>query len=112
MPSRGQRLVEAMRLRGFHKQHALAHLLGVQESTITRWKHDKAITVDHAIAVCEALSISLDWFLCGVGPVDRPLPYNSDQRDAALPRSSLEEASSPFWFDVPVPPAMTYAYRL
>lgn len=88
-----------MHRRGIYKQHALAHLLGVQESTITRWKNDKAISVDHAIAVCEALSISLDWFLCGIGRVERPTAGDEYDIDLASHPGGLGESCSPFWYD-------------
>jgi transcriptional regulator with XRE-family HTH domain len=69
--TRGERLVEAMRVRGMHKQHALAHVLGVNESTVTRWKNDGAMSLESAIALCQALDVSLDWFLLGNGTMDR-----------------------------------------
>jgi transcriptional regulator with XRE-family HTH domain len=71
MSTRGERLVEAMRIRGMHKQHALAYALGVNESTVTRWKNDGPMSLESAIALCQALDISLDWFLVGNGIMDR-----------------------------------------
>jgi transcriptional regulator with XRE-family HTH domain len=53
------------------KQHALAFALGVNESTVTRWKHDGPMSLESAIALCQVLDISLDWFLVGSGTVDR-----------------------------------------
>jgi transcriptional regulator with XRE-family HTH domain len=55
------------------KQHALAYLLGVNESTVTRWKNDGPMSLESAIALCGALNISLDWFLTDHGSMDRPL---------------------------------------
>ncbi len=101
MTNRGQRLVEAMHRQGIYKQHALAHLLGVQESTITRWKNNKSISVDHAIAVCEALSISLDWFLCGIGRIERPAAGEEHHIDTLSTRTGFEEQFVPFWLDCP-----------
>lgn len=72
MATRGQRLVEAMNKRGMRKQHALAYAVGVNESTVTRWKHDGPMSLENAIALCAALDISLDWFLLGSGAMDRP----------------------------------------
>jgi transcriptional regulator with XRE-family HTH domain len=72
MATRGQRLVEAMNRRNLHKQHALAYAIGVNESTVTRWKHDGPMSLESAIALCAALDISLDWFLVGSGTMDRP----------------------------------------
>jgi plasmid maintenance system antidote protein VapI len=71
MASRGQRLVEAMRSRGYAKQHALAYALGVNESTITRWKNDGPMTLENAVMLCRQLDISIDWFLNGAGSLDR-----------------------------------------
>jgi transcriptional regulator with XRE-family HTH domain len=74
MPDRGERMVEAMRLRGMTKQHALAFALGVNESTITRWKNNGPMSVNSAVQLCRALDISLDWFLNGAGTIDAPRP--------------------------------------
>ncbi|MCP9626856.1 helix-turn-helix domain-containing protein [Rhodopseudomonas palustris] len=74
MSSRGDRMVQAMRLRGMTKQHALAFTIGVNESTVTRWKNDGPMSVEHAVMLCTALDISLDWFLTGAGPIDAPRP--------------------------------------
>ncbi|WP_296516902.1 helix-turn-helix transcriptional regulator [Rhodopseudomonas sp.] len=63
-----------MKLRGMAKQHALAFAMGVNESTITRWKNNGPMSVDHVIRLCKALDISLDWFLNGVGGIDAPEP--------------------------------------
>jgi len=60
-----------MRARGMQKQYALAYALGVNESTITRWKNDGPMSLENAIALCQALDISLDWFLVGSGSMDR-----------------------------------------
>jgi transcriptional regulator with XRE-family HTH domain len=69
--TRGERLIEAMRVRGLNKQHALAFALGVNESTVTRWKHDGPMSLESAIALSQLLDISLDWFLVGSGAIDR-----------------------------------------
>jgi transcriptional regulator with XRE-family HTH domain len=60
-----------MRVRGLHKQHALAFALGVNESTVTRWKRDGPMSLESAIALSQFLDISLDWFLVGSGAIDR-----------------------------------------
>jgi transcriptional regulator with XRE-family HTH domain len=70
MSNRGERMKEAMQARGLTKQHALAHALGVNESTITRWKNDGPMSVDSAVLLCKELDISLDWFLSGTGAMD------------------------------------------
>ena len=84
MPDRGARLIEAMKIRGMHKQHALAHTLGVNESTVTRWKNNGPMSLDRAIALCDLLDISLDWFLVGYGPMERHI-----EKDVLL-KSSIE----------------------
>jgi transcriptional regulator with XRE-family HTH domain len=70
MQTRGDRIVEAMKLRGMTKQHALANALGVNESTITRWKANGPMSVNSAILLCKELDMSLDWFLTGNGSID------------------------------------------
>jgi transcriptional regulator with XRE-family HTH domain len=70
MFNRGERLRLAMDARGVRKQHAFAFQLKVHESAITRWKANRSLSLDNAIAVCEALDISLDWLLLGRGTMD------------------------------------------
>jgi transcriptional regulator with XRE-family HTH domain len=67
-------MVEAMKLRGMTKQHALASALGVNESTITRWKTNGAMSVNSVVLLCKELDISLDWFLNGTGSMDAHKP--------------------------------------
>lgn len=74
MSTRGQRLVEAMEKRKMQKQLALAYSLGVNESTVTRWKNDGPMSIDNAISVCRYLDVSLDWFLIGDGNIDQHKP--------------------------------------
>ncbi|WP_426435194.1 helix-turn-helix domain-containing protein [Bradyrhizobium genosp. P] len=69
--TRGERLIAAMEMRGMRKQHALAHALGVNESTVTRWIKNGPMSLESAIALCQALDMSLDWFLAGHGSIDR-----------------------------------------
>jgi transcriptional regulator with XRE-family HTH domain len=68
--NRGERLRLAMDARGVRKQHAFAFQLKVHESAITRWKSNRSLSLDNAIAVCAALDISLDWLLLGRGTMD------------------------------------------
>jgi transcriptional regulator with XRE-family HTH domain len=67
-------MVEAMQWRGMTKQHALAYAMGVNESTITRWKNNGPISVDHLVLLCKTLDISVDWFLNGTGAIEAPRP--------------------------------------
>ncbi len=78
-------MVEAMQLRGMTKQHALAFAMGVNESTVTRWKNNGPISVDHAVLLCSVLDISLDWFLTGRGRIDgHALPPRAEPADSRL----------------------------
>ena len=70
MSTRGKRLRMAMQARRVQKQQALAFQLGVHESAITRWKEDGSLSLTNAIALCDALDISLDWLLLGRGTID------------------------------------------
>lgn len=71
MSDRGKRLSESMKLRGVTKQEALAYALSVNSSTITRWKENGPMSLDHAISLCNELDISIDWFLTGNGSMDQ-----------------------------------------
>ena len=84
MSNRGTRLIEAMKIRGMQKQHALAYTLGVNESTVTRWKNNGAMSLDSAVALCEALDISIDWFLTGYGFMDRRTTIYADTEISAI----------------------------
>jgi transcriptional regulator with XRE-family HTH domain len=70
MSTRGKRLRMAMRARRVGKQQALAFQLGVHASAITRWKENGSLSLTNAIALCEALDVSLDWLLLGRGTID------------------------------------------
>jgi transcriptional regulator with XRE-family HTH domain len=81
MSTRGERIREALAARGVRKQQALAAELNVHESAITRWKENKPISLDSAVAFCAALDVSLDWLLLGRGTIDshrsHPAPTGS-----------------------------------
>jgi transcriptional regulator with XRE-family HTH domain len=70
MSTRGERIREALTARGVRKQQALAAELDVHESAITRWKENKQMSLDNAVALAAALDISLDWLLLGRGTMD------------------------------------------
>jgi transcriptional regulator with XRE-family HTH domain len=59
-----------MGARGHAKAAGLAAQIGVTESAISRWKSGRPITLANAIALHHALSVSLDWLLCGEGPFE------------------------------------------
>lgn len=75
MSTRGERIREALVVRGVRKQQALAAQLRVHESAITRWKDGKPISLDSAIALSTALDVSLDWLLLGRGTIDSHRSY-------------------------------------
>lgn len=71
----GDRLVAAMQLRGNYKATALACALNVDEATISRWKRGGPITLSHAVNLCNALDVSMDWLFRGIGhPVAQHRP--------------------------------------
>jgi transcriptional regulator with XRE-family HTH domain len=65
--TRGERLGQAMALRGWRKHAALAKALGIDASTVSRWRRDGPLSLEHAMALCEHLDVSLDWLLLGRG---------------------------------------------
>lgn len=70
MSTRGERIRQALAARGVRKQQALAAELKVHESSITRWKENKTISLDNAVALSAALDVSLDWLLLDRGTID------------------------------------------
>lgn len=69
--SMGERLEQVLRARKVRKVYPLALELGVNESCISRWRRDGAISTDNAIRLCRILDVSLDWLLCGRGQMDQ-----------------------------------------
>lgn len=70
MSTRGERIREALAARGVRKQQALAAELSVHESAVTRWKENRQMSLDNAVALGVALDVSLDWLLLGRGTMD------------------------------------------
>jgi transcriptional regulator with XRE-family HTH domain len=70
METFGNRLRHAMAVRGIKKQLALAVQVGVDHSAVSRWQNGSGLSLGHAIRVCEALDISLDWLIRGRGTMD------------------------------------------
>ena len=87
MSTRGERIREALAARSVRKQQALAAELNVHESAITRWKEDKPISLNSAVALGAALDISLDWLLLGRGTMDAH--RNTVSEDASRRVASL-----------------------
>ena len=69
MNSWGNRLSYAMRVRGMQKSLVLALAIGVNESTISRWRNSEPISVANAVGLAVALDVSLDWLLIGRGNI-------------------------------------------
>jgi transcriptional regulator with XRE-family HTH domain len=70
MENWGLRLRQALRSRRVRKLHALAVDIGVDQSAISRWRKGYAISLPNAIALSQALDVSLDWLMTGRGSMD------------------------------------------
>ncbi len=70
MTTRGERLMLAIKARDIRKQQVLASKLRVNDSTVTRWKENKSMSLEHALAISAELDVSLDWLLLGRGTMD------------------------------------------
>ena len=83
MSTRGERLSFALRLRRLPKMTSLAAELGVDESAISRWRKDGAISLHSASRLCEVLDISLDWLVLGRGDIEghSPFPTTGPERE-------------------------------
>jgi len=53
------RLDQALEYRKIRKAHALAAEIGVDQSAVSRWRKRRSISIDNAVALCNALDISL-----------------------------------------------------
>lgn len=85
------RLTYAMSARGHSKAAGLAAAIGVTESAISRWRNGHPIALEHAIAVRNALSVSLDWLLCGEGPFEIRTVENSPTSRPSLSPDAARE---------------------
>jgi transcriptional regulator with XRE-family HTH domain len=63
----GGRLEHAIKARDIRKLYALAVLIGVDESSISRWRSGRPISTANLIKLCSALDISIDWLVTGYG---------------------------------------------
>lgn len=61
----GHRLCRTLERRGYQKSAAIAHVLGVNESSVSRWKGGGEISMSHAIKLCRFLNVSMDWLFLG-----------------------------------------------
>jgi transcriptional regulator with XRE-family HTH domain len=103
-PLRGNRLAEAMRLRGWNKQTALAEALGVKPSAVSRWLKNGSLSLDHAVALCDFLNISLDWLMLGRGTPDLarwPIPERPDERSLPSIQVRARQALDAFTATLP-----------
>lgn len=86
----GDRLSKIMHIRGLKKSLALAMALGVDESTISRWRKGGPITVPNAISLSRELDVSLDWLLAGRGQ-PQVMPQENSPNDLDLLHQKLDE---------------------
>ncbi len=84
VPSRGDRLTNALKARKVPKLYALAVDMGVDESAISRWKKNGAISTDHVARLCDVLDISVDWLLLGRGNMDSPKRFSASAHEREL----------------------------
>lgn len=96
MPSRGERLTNALKARKVPKHYALAVEIGVDESAISRWKKDGSISTDHVARLCQALDISADWLLLGRGNMDshKQFSVSAAERQLITPLRTLPPGSA------------------
>jgi transcriptional regulator with XRE-family HTH domain len=85
------RLTYAMGMRGHGKAAGLAAKIGVSESAISRWKGGHPIKLEHAIALRNALSVSLDWLLCGEGSFEIAAGENAGSPAPPLSSTAARE---------------------
>lgn len=72
----GDRLCTILKIRGFQKSYAIAHALGVNESTVSRWKKGEPISMQHGVALCRFLGVSMDWLFLGENLETTSFPSN------------------------------------
>jgi len=79
--SRGERIDQAIKVRGVKKMLNLALDLGVDESAISRWKKNGPISLKSAARLARALDVSLDWIVLGRGEMEhhKKLALRSDE---------------------------------
>ena len=70
MSGMGESLTFALEQRRVRKLYALAVEIGVDESALSRWKKDGAISLPSAARLSQALDVSLDWLILGRGHID------------------------------------------
>ena len=63
--ARGARLTAAMVSNGMLYNCQLCYDLGVSESTLSRWRSGRPLSLEHAVALCRRLEITLDYLFTG-----------------------------------------------
>jgi transcriptional regulator with XRE-family HTH domain len=63
--ARGERITAAMKCRGLRYNCQLCYEIGVSESTLSRWRMGRPLSLRHAVALCYRLGITLDYLLTG-----------------------------------------------
>ena len=84
VPSRGDRLTNALKARRVPKNYALAVDINVDESAISRWKKDGSISTEHVARLCEVLDVSADWLLLGRGNMDSHKHFSASVAEREL----------------------------
>ncbi len=84
VPSRGDRLTNALKARRAPKNYGVAVDIGVDQSAISRWKKDGSISTDHVARLCEVLDISADWLLLGRGNMDSHKHFSASVAEREL----------------------------
>ncbi len=64
--------------------YVLAIEVGVNESTISRWRKGAPITTDNAVKLCRILDISADWLLLERGTIDHHLSFSISPKEKRL----------------------------
>lgn len=78
----GNRLQQAISSRNINKSIALAAEMGVDESTVSRWKNGGSISLGKAIRLCDVLNVSMDWLFADRGSIDsREVPEPGPGKD-------------------------------
>lgn len=94
-PTWGQRLDTALYLRNIRKLYAFAVEIGVDESALSRWRNGKPVSLSNAIAICDALNISMDWLIRGKGSMEltlKPIDPAGDEASSQNRIKALESA--------------------
>ena len=69
---RGERITQAMEARAILYNCQLCYDIGVSESTLSRWRAGRPLSLSHAVDLCASLGISLHFLL--TGELDRSSP--------------------------------------